>query len=215
MAVGQCVGFSSAQNHYNQSLEKAYGALDLAHQFKLTASYDLPFGKGRKYLSSGVGRWVLGEWNLSSFAFLQSGFPIGVVDNGYNNFLFGGPPRPNVLTHEWRAPVSGDRFDPDRDLFFSTAAFARRTNPTLDPFGNAPRLSGAVRSFPVIRENISLTRGFTIRERVTAHMRWEVYDLFNHKTWSLPPADLSNTQFGKVTNAAGNRTMQLGLKLVF
>jgi len=216
VAVGQGVGFSSAQNHYNQSLEKSYGALDIAHQFKLTASYDVPFGKGRKFLTSGVGHWVLGGWNLSTYTFLQSGFPVGVTDTGFNNFLFGGPPRPNVLSHNWRAPVGGREFDPDRDMFFDRSAFARRTNPAVDPFGNAPRLNGAVRSFPIYRENVSITRSIPVKERARVELRWEMYNLFNHHTWSLPPADLSNVQlFGRVTNAAGNRTMQLGLKLVY
>lgn len=34
VVVGQGVGFSSAQNHNNKSLEKSYGALELAHQFQ-------------------------------------------------------------------------------------------------------------------------------------------------------------------------------------
>jgi hypothetical protein len=215
VAVGQGVGFSSAQNHYDQRLEKSYGALDLAHQFKLTASYDVPFGKGKKFLTSGPGSWILGGWNLATYTFLQSGFPVGLLDTGFNNFLFGGPPRPNVTSHAWRAPIGGSEFDPDRDLFFERTSIVRRTNPAADPFGNAPRLNGKVRSFPIYRENVSITRSFPVKEKARAEIRWEIYDLFNHHTFSLPPADLSNTQFGRVTNAAGNRTMQVGLKFLF
>ncbi|MGC8795137.1 MAG: TonB-dependent receptor domain-containing protein, partial [Bryobacteraceae bacterium] len=215
VAVGAGVGFGVSQNNWNRRLEKSYGALDIPHQFKLTASYDFPFGKGRKYLNSGIGRRLLGEWNLSVFAFANSGYPLGVVDNAYQNFLFGGPPRPNVKTHSWRAPTPGSEFDPDKGLMLDSSAFQRRTNPAADPFGNAPRLNGATRSWPIIRENMALTRGITIKESFRMELRWETYDLFNHKTWSLPPLDLSNSQFGKVTNAFGNRTMQLGLKLLW
>ena len=52
-------------------------------------------------------------------------------------------------------------------------------------------------------------------ERVKADLRFEVFDLFNQKTWSNPNSDLSNTQFGVITNASGNRSAQLGLKIVF
>ena len=46
------------------------------------------------------------------------------------------------------------------------------------------------------------------------NVRWEIYDLFNNKTWANPASlDLANTQFGKVANASGNRTMQLGARL--
>jgi hypothetical protein len=51
------VGFNlitgAAQDHYNRRLEKAYGSLDTPHQFQVTASYDLPFGKGRAFAASG------------------------------------------------------------------------------------------------------------------------------------------------------------------
>jgi hypothetical protein len=102
-------------------------------------------------------------------------------------------------------------------VFYNKAAFQRRTNPATDPFGTAPRFNGATRMFGRVRENVSLTRTFPIyKERVKMDLRCEVYDLFNHKTWSNPSSqDLSNTQFGVITNADGNRTMQFGLKLVF
>jgi len=59
-------------------------------------------------------------------------------------------------------------------------------------------------------------KGFTIHERLKLNLRCEIYDLFNNKTWADPASlDLANTQFGKVTNASGNRTMQLGAKLQF
>ena len=48
-----------------------------------------------------------------------------------------------------------------------------------------------------------------------ADFRADIFDLFNQKTWSNPTTDLSSNQFGIITDANGNRTMQLGLKLVF
>jgi hypothetical protein len=77
-------------------------------------------------------------------------------------------------------------------------------------------LNGATRSPGRFRENISVARSFPIRERAQLDFRWEIYNLFNLKTWNNPAsADLSNPLFGKVTNASGNRTMQFGLKVVF
>jgi len=192
--VGARVGAGAAQDHYNRRLEKAYGNLDFPHQFKLTASYDLPFGKGRSYLTEGVLSHIVGGWNLAAFVFAQSGYPMGVVDTAYSNYLFAGTPRPDVLSHNWRAPVSGDKFDPDKDLFYDRST----------------------RMFGRVRENISIIRSFNFTEKVALDVRWEVYDLFNHHTWSRPSSqDLANTQFGKITNAEGNRTMQLGVKLEF
>jgi hypothetical protein len=65
------------------------------HQFKAAYSYDVPFGKGRKFFQSGPLRYILGEWTIASYTMAQSGFPLGVVDNAYSNYLFAGTPRPD------------------------------------------------------------------------------------------------------------------------
>jgi len=62
---------------------------------------------------------------------------------------------------------------------------------------------------------VAITKDFQICERVRSDLRFEVFDLFNQKTWANPNSDLSNTQFGVITNANGNRSAQLGLKIVF
>lgn len=214
--VGSGVGAGGAQNQYNRSVEKSYGVLDLPHMVKVTGSYDLPFGKGRTYLTSGPMSYIFGNWNLSTFLFYQSGYPMGVVDTGYPNNLRGGPARPNVSTDDWRAETAGDKFDPSVDNFYNPDVFQRNTNPSTNPFGNAPRLNGETRSFPVFRTNMSVTKAFPIRDKMSADLRLEVFDLFNQKTWSNPVSnDLSNNQFGVITNANGNRSMQLGLKFIF
>lgn len=215
--VGSGRGAGAAQNHHDRRAEKSYGVLDLPHVFKLTGSYDLPFGRERRYLRSGVMSHLLGDWNLSAFVFYQSGYPMGVVDTAYQNHLHGGPPRPNVVTNDWRGPVAGDEFDPSVDNFFNPDAFERRTDPSIDPFGNAPRLNGETRSFPTFRTNLSISKAFPILGRARAAIRLEVFNLFNQKTWGNPNTDLANTDFGVITNTTGgsNRTMQLGLKIDF
>jgi hypothetical protein len=187
----------------------------MPHLVKATFSYDLPLGKGRPWLNRGPSAAILGGWNVAGFLVAQSGYPLGVLDSGFANYLFGGPARPNILSHDLRAPVAGDRFDPDRDLVLDAGAFARRTDPSRDPFGNAPRFVGRTRWAGVTRENVTVQKRFYIfRERLAASLRWEIYDLLNHKTWNNPQSlDLANRQFGVVTGAFGNRTMQFGAKL--
>jgi hypothetical protein len=209
------IGAGAAQNHYDRRAEKSYSVLDIPHVLKATFSYDLPLGKGRALVRQGIPAAILGGWNLAGYTVAQSGYPLGVVDSGYNNYLNGGAARPNIITDDLRAPLVGDKFDPDKDLVLKAGAFARRSNPAIDPFGNAARFYGSARWGSRFRENITIRRRFRISgERVTMNLRWEIYDLFNNKTWANPASlDLANTQFGKVTNASGNRTMQLGARL--
>ena len=214
--VGSGRGAGSAQNQYNRGTEKSYGVLDLPNMIKITGSYDFPFGQGKKMFTRGIASRVFGGWNLGSYMFYQSGYPLGVVDPTYSNNLRGGTALPNVLTNDWiAASTAGDRFDPSVDNFFNINAFQRRTNPAADPFGNAPRLNGDARSFRTFRTNVSVAKSFKIREKMHGDFRADIFDLFNQKTWGNPTTDLSSNQFGIITTASGNRTMQLGLKLVF
>jgi hypothetical protein len=214
--VGAAVGAGAAQNQYNRRPEKSYGVLDYPHLFKLTGSYDLPFGKGKRFLTTHPLRHLAGDWNLSTFIFAQSGYPMGVVDTGYQNNLRAGTPRPNLISHDWRAPTVGSEFDPDKDNFYITSPFVRRTNPALEPFGNAPRFVGETRMFGTFRTNLAVARSIRFRERIRADLRLDVFDLFNQKTWNRPTTqDLSNNQFGVITGASGSRNMQVGLKFAF
>ena len=70
--------------------------------------------------------------------------------------------------------------------------------------------------FPNIRTNIAVTKAFVVRERIHADLKLEVFDLLNQKTWNRPGSqDLNSNQFGVITNASGNRNMQVGLKFAF
>jgi hypothetical protein len=84
--VGSGVGAGAAQNHWNRSVEKALGVLDMPHMFKMTGVWELPFGKTRKFVNSGVLGPVAGPWSVSAYIYGQSGYPLGVVDTGYSNY---------------------------------------------------------------------------------------------------------------------------------
>jgi hypothetical protein len=210
--------FSSgnARDNNNRGLDKSYGDIDQPHTIKITASYDLPFGRGKKFMNSGILGWIAGPWNLATFINDFSGTPLSVTDPTYDNYLFGGTAYPNVLSHNWMASCCvGDSFNPDVDPYLTKTPFVSRTNPAIDPFGNAPRYNGKARRVRTVRENITVARSFPVWEKVRLDFRWEVYDLFNHKTWGAPGTNLMSSSFGLVTGASGNRSMQGGFKLIF
>jgi hypothetical protein len=206
-----------AQNGLNLRADKSYATLDEPNTVKVSASYDLPFGKGRRYLTSGVGRYIVGNWNLSTYAYAQSGFPLGVIDSAYVNNLFAGTPRPDVISDNWLSPTAGtSSFNPSKNNWFITSPFLRRTNPAAEPFGDAPRYNGDARSARTVRQNFSIARSFRVREKASLDFRMEIFDAWNNKTWAVPTSlDLSNSQFGVVTSATGNRTGQASLRCVF
>ena len=62
----------------NRGLDKSFSQIDLRHAFKFDSTWYLPFGKGRKFLSSS--HWltdtILGGWTLTPIVRWQSGSPI-------------------------------------------------------------------------------------------------------------------------------------------
>jgi hypothetical protein len=58
-----------------------YNNFDVRHTFNLSALYDLPFGKGKKYDFGGIGNAILGNWEIGTIMNGRSGLPleIGIV----------------------------------------------------------------------------------------------------------------------------------------
>ena len=73
---------------------------------------------------------------LAAIQEYASGFPVGVVTNAPLP-IFNGINRPNVTGADWRAPISGDKFDPRVDPFLNRAAFVQ----PVGALGNAPRMN--------------------------------------------------------------------------
>jgi len=61
--------------------DEGYNNFDVRHTFNLSALYDLPVGKGKKYDWGSVGNAVLGDWEIGAIANARSGLPleIGIV----------------------------------------------------------------------------------------------------------------------------------------
>ena len=63
--------------------------------------------------------------------------------------------RPLVTTYDWRAPVAGSIFDPNKDKYLDASVFPAQPVGIL---GNAPRKNSQVRVFPTLNENVSLAK---------------------------------------------------------
>ncbi|HET8549818.1 MAG TPA: TonB-dependent receptor, partial [Bryobacteraceae bacterium] len=107
----------AAMDHHNRRLEKSIGRYDQTHVFKFSTLYELPFGRGKRWLSGGILSHALGGWRVSGIQIYSSGFPVALSRN--NSLpLQNASNRPFVDSYEnWRAPIRGDKFDPNVDRF--------------------------------------------------------------------------------------------------
>jgi len=60
-----------------------------------------------------------------------------------------------------------------------------------------------------------LFKNTALGERINLQFRAEFYNFFNHPMWGSPGQTVNTPTFGSVTSKSGNRSGQLGLKLIF
>lgn len=201
---------TGAQDQYNRRAEKSIGQFDQTHILKLSTLYELPFGGGRRWLRSGIGSHLFGGWRVGAIQAYMSGTPVAVTRNNPLP-IFNSQTRPTITGYDnWRAPISGDKFDPERDRFLDPSAFP----PQPVAFGNSTRYNPKVRAFPSFNENISIAKSFRLGEEKRLDFRWEVFNLFNRTVFGTGNTNLNSNAFGVVSDQVNApRQMQVGLKI--
>ena len=208
----------AAMDHFNRGLEKSIGQFDVPHNFKMGTVYDLPFGKGKRFLANNTAaNWVLGGWRVSGTAFYSSGVPLGLSTSNVMP-LFSGGLRPIISTYEgWRPQTKGSSFDPFVDRFVQPASFfpAQPGN----TFGNQTRYNPKFRQFGNYNENISIAKSFPIKEQIRLDFRAEAFNAFNRVRFGTGSLQLQSNQLGQLTGSGdllnSPRSMQVALKLYF
>ena len=67
------------QNNYCIDCERGVSSFHVGQRWITSALYELPFGRGRRYLQNGVARYIAGGWQLGSIVTLQTGLPFTAV----------------------------------------------------------------------------------------------------------------------------------------
>ena len=75
--VGGEVRPSGDQNNYEA--DRGYNSFDVRHNFNLSAVYDLPFGKGKRFDFGGIGNAIIGNWEVGAIFNARSGVPIDIT----------------------------------------------------------------------------------------------------------------------------------------
>lgn len=101
------------QDQYNRRAEKSLANDDARQRFTLSYSYELPLGKGKAWLKSGVPAAILGGWSVAAIHTYNSGGPLQITIP--NNLpIFGGSLRPFrriKIREQWRFELRGDFFN--------------------------------------------------------------------------------------------------------
>lgn len=217
------------QNVYNIAADRGVGAYDQPFNNTTCFVFELPFGKGRAWLSDlpYAADALLGGWALTGINTMTSGQAINFryapapVTANLPSFIGGVALRPNLVGNPLLP--SGDR---TIDRWFNTEAIRL---PTQDqPFGNAGRNIGRGPSF--YQFDLGLQKNFAlpfINEVSKMEFRAEFFNLFNKTNFGSPNSNASGIVFnadgtlrtaggfGTIRSTAPARQIQFALKLSF
>jgi hypothetical protein len=201
------------QDSFNLRAEKGPSTTDLRHRFVVAGSYDLPFGKGRKWAQTGVMAYVAGGWQVNSIFTMQSGIPLTLYSSPNLTQSLGGGSRPNRVCD---GNLSSDARSIQR--WFNTSCF---TSPPQFTFGNSG--TGIVRGPGSVNLDLSLFKNIPLSDRFRLQFRSEFFNLPNHPNFGDPGTTLGVGTFGIISSTAGGtldpmggpRIIQLALKLTF
>ncbi len=216
-------GFSSFTtggiNKYNQRPEWVVSDQDEPNTLKVSGTYELPIGPGKKYVNNYKLGNLVGGWQVGWILDYEAGTATGADENG--------SPFPNGFNRPDRTTgsLSTASYSKVRDQFvgktgnaqiFPQTGFA--LTPTQYVIGNAMRHYTALREPAYYLESLNAKKHFYIGERVTTTLSVDYFNAFNRTRFQGPDTNFSDGTYGQVTSQGSqisNRQGQVSLRVEF
>lgn len=210
---GGFAGLSLGPNRYGYSnplrpeLDYGNSDLDIRHRWTFTNTWDLPFGRGKKF-GGNIPKaldYIIGGLQFNNVLTIQSG-PVYTVNAG--------GPRPNLIGNP--EPSADQKA---RGFFFNPAAFAKPTTPIFSNLPNGPFFGtlgrNTFRGDGQEYWDASIFKKFNILERFELQARVQAYNLLNHVNRYAPATNLDDANAGRDLNLQRPRQLEFSLRLIF
>ena len=216
------------------NLENSRADYDQTHVFNLSATYDLPFGKGKKWFG-GSGSWgdrLVGGWEVTSIARWATGAPISLIDARGTLNRAGRSGRQMVQTNLTTAQIKAltGVFRTANGIFFvNPSVINRNADGTLgtgtgrgangfastpfagqvffndDPGTTSQLERGFLNGPRVLSLDSSVIKNVRINERMRLQLRGELYNILNHTAFSIGQfLSVNSSSFGQISGLAVN-----------
>ncbi|HWS55040.1 MAG TPA: carboxypeptidase-like regulatory domain-containing protein [Pyrinomonadaceae bacterium] len=198
----------------NRRLNYARSDFDRTHSLQGYLVYDIPFGRGRRFLSDAgpVVDRLLGGFELATILVWQSGRPFTVYSGA------------NTLSNVLQTPANCDGCSGDlgelqqesgTNFFFNQSDRARFSAPGPGEFSNTGRNFFTGPTF--FNLDLMLGKKIHFNESVNFEIRAEMQNATNTPAFDFPTAVITNGTFGRIRGAVVNtaRRVQLAAKFNF
>jgi hypothetical protein len=194
-----------ALNNNELDAEYGYSVLDTPHRLNIVATYELPFGEGKRWMNrGGVVNALLGGWALTGIGTYQSGFPVVIVQDNNNSGLQFTVQRPNVTgTDPGTSGSAKSHYDPACNCvnnWFNPSAWSAAAPFTL---GNAPRTDTRQRTPFKKNWDIAIQKTQGLGGTKTLMVRAEIINAFADPNFLGPETLFGRSAFGRITQEGG------------
>jgi hypothetical protein len=198
-----------------RNLNRAVLNIDIPHNFQINGGYELPLGKGRRWLNDNrLASAFVGGWQLSWLFGAFSGTPFSVSASGTSLNAPGNTQRADQVKAEVKKLGGIGRGTP----YYDPTAFAPVTSARYGTVG-----FNTLRSPGTVNLDLGVFRQFSITEGVKLQFRVEAFNATNTPHFAAPAnANVSNPDFLVITGTRqfgregiDERVFRFGLRLGF
>ncbi len=207
-ALDDSSAFGDNVNFINPKLSRGLSSTDITHNFVASYIWAIPFdrffGNAPKRLTQG--------WQIQGITRFATGFPIQLNQGSGDYSLYGSSPTDmpdRVGPVQIVNPRSANPGCPTvTGCYFLPSAFA--VNMIPGTFGTANRRFFFGPGFN--QTDFGMLKHTAINERFSFDVRFEFFNIFNHAQFMNPDGNISDTNFGIVTQARDPRIGQVSAK---
>jgi Carboxypeptidase regulatory-like domain len=221
--------FEPFLDNNNPNLEYQRADYDSTHVFNINNIYELPFGKGRRFLDrGGLLDAVLGGWQFSSIARISTGAPLTLTDPRGSLNRAGRAARQTPFTNLTKDQIknlAGVLRADDGVYFIDQSVINGTTGRGAEGFGTTPfdgqvffnaapgqvgNLERAILNGPVFfNMDASLQKNFRIKEKARFQFRAEAFNMLNRTNFFIGNTiNINSATFGRITDSFDPRIMQ-------
>jgi hypothetical protein len=190
----------AALNAGDPKLENRVSTYDRPNNFAISALYQLPFGRGRRIGggASGVTNVLIGNWAISSGYNFHSGAPVA-----WGNVIYYGGDL------QYDARNVNHTFDTTRFNTVSAQQLSQNYRYFSSQFNN-------MRVDATNNLNLTVTKDFSLREKMKLQFRAESFNLCNHALFAAASVSPTSGAFGTISSTTNTpRIIQSALRLTF
>jgi len=203
----------SAALYYNPMAGYGNSSQDQRQVFSSSILYVMPFGRGQHFAGN-VSRpvdWLVGGWQTSLIALVQSGSP---TDLSTGTAAPGN--RPDLVAPiKYPKSISGQWFDPTSFANPPTVAGSTSKATTYTRLGTLGRNQVYGPGYRVV--DLSAQKNLHITEKYTLELHGDAFNLFNSAEFANPNSNLTGGNFGQIESVQvnSNREIQLAARFTF